>query len=345
MNVFVTGAEGYIGCVLVPFLEERGHQVTGFDTGFYADRPLYDLPAPLGRKVRGDTRCLSPDDLKGFDAVVHLAELSNDPLGQLNPKITFEINHQGSIHVARTAREAGVQRFVYSSSCSVYGTGTGEFKTEESPVSPQTAYAQCKALTERDIGALANPSFSPVFLRNATAFGPSPRMRFDLVLNNLSGHAWTTREVKMTSDGTPWRPLVHVRDISLAITCALEAPSEAVHGQIFNVGGNAANYQVRDIARIVAKAFEGCALSFGRHDADNRSYRVTFDKIRRHLPGFVCVHTAENGAQELHELFERIGMTREIFEHRAFTRLKQITYLMSEHRIDDNFFWRQAAGC
>lgn len=342
MKVLVTGTEGYIGCVLMPFLEQRGHDVTGFDTGFYVDRTLGDAPAPRGRQRRGDTRRLTAADLKGFDGVVHLAELSNDPLGQLNPKITFEVNHAGSVHVARMAREAGVPRFVYSSSCSVYGAGTGDFKTEASPLNPQTAYAECKALVERDVGALANGSFSPVFLRNATAFGISPRMRFDLVLNNLSGLAWTTREIKMTSDGTPWRPLVHIKDIALAMACALEAPREAVHGQVFNVGDNAANYQVRDIAEIVAGVFAGCALSFGRSDSDNRSYRVTFDKIRRHLPVFACAHTARTGALELREGFERIGMTREIFEHRAFTRLKQLTYLLNAKQIDADLFWRQA---
>ena len=340
MKVLVTGTEGYIGSVLAPFLEQRGHQVTGFDTGFYADQPLYRTPPPRGLQVCNDTRRLTPENLKGFDAVVHLAELSNDPLGQLNPKITFEINHRGSVHVAQVAREAGVQRFVYSSSCSVYGAGTGDFKTEESPVNPQTAYAECKVLVERDVSTLANESFSPVFLRNATAFGLSPRMRFDLVLNNLSGLAWTTHEIKMTSDGTPWRPLVHIKDISLAIACALEAPRAAVHGQIFNVGDNAANYQVRDIAEVVAGVFKGCVLSFGRSDADNRSYRVTFDKIRQHLPAFACAHTARTGALELREGFERIGLTREIFEHRAFTRLKQLTYLINENQIGSDLFWR-----
>ena len=340
MKVLVTGTEGYIGCVLMPFLEQRGHQVTGFDTGFYAGRPLYDSPAPRGRQLRGDTRCLTTADLKGFDAVVHLAELSNDPLGQLNPKITFEVNHQGSVHVARAAKKAGVQRFVYSSSCSVYGTGSGDLKTEASLLNPQTAYAECKALVEHDVAALADDSFSPVFLRNATAFGVSPRMRFDLVLNNLSGLAWTTREIKMTSDGTPWRPLVHIKDISLAMACAIEAPRVAIHGQIFNVGDNAANYRVHDIAQIVAGVFEGCTLSFDRPNAENRSYRVTFDKIRRHLPSFTCSHTAETGARELRELFERIGMSRDVFEHRAFTRLKQLQYLLSQNRIDSDLFWQ-----
>ena len=340
MKIFVTGTEGYIGRILMSFLEKRDHEVTGFDTGFYIEQPFYDLPAPHGRQIRGDIRRLAPRDLEGFDAVVHLAELSNDPLGQLNPDITYAINHRGSVLLAQAARAARVPRFVYTSSCSVYGAGTGDVKTEESPVSPQTAYAECKARVERDVGAMADTSFSPVFLRNATAFGPSPRMRFDLVLNNLSGLAWTTREIKMTSDGTPWRPLVHVEDICRAVACALEASRDAIHGQIFNVGDNAANYQVRDIARIVAAAFDGCSLSFGLADADQRSYRVSFDKIRRHLPSFACAHTAETGARELRELFERVRMSREVFQHRAFTRLKQLQYLMKENRIDGDLFWR-----
>jgi nucleoside-diphosphate-sugar epimerase len=341
MKIFLTGAEGYIGSILMPFLEERGHAVTGFDAGFYVDRSLYETPKPRGRQLRGDTRRLAPPDLKGFDAVIHLAELSNDTLGQLNPQTTVAINHQGSLHVARTAKMAGVARFVHSSSCSLYGASAGDARTEESPVNPQTAYAECKSLVERDVGALADESFSPVFLRSATAFGISPRMRFDLVLNNLSGLAWTTHVIKMTSDGMPWRPLVHVKDISLAMALAVEAPREAIHGQIFNVGDNAANYQVHDIAEIVAGAFEGCALSFGSSDGDSRSYRVQFNKIRRHLPSFSCTHTAETGAHELRELFERIGMTREVFAHRAFTRLKQLQYLMSRNRIDGDLFWRQ----
>jgi nucleoside-diphosphate-sugar epimerase len=340
MKVFLTGTEGYIGRILMPFLERRGHEVTGFDTGFYAEQPLYELPAPRGRQIRGDIRRLTAEEVGGFDAVVHLAELSNDPLGQLNPQITYAINHRGSVQLATAAKAAGVPRFVYTSSCSVYGAGTGDIKTEQSPVSPQTAYAECKACVERDVGALAGDAFSPVFLRNATAFGPSPRMRFDIVLNNLAGLAWTTREIKMTSDGTPWRPLVHIEDICRAVACALEAPREAIHGQVFNVGDNAANYQVRDIARIVAEAFEGCALSFGRPDADQRSYRVSFDKIRRHLPSFACAHTAQTGAAELRDLFERIGLTRETFLHRAFTRLKQLKHLIQENRIDADLFWR-----
>src|SRR5262249_55796489 len=234
----------------------------------------------------------------------------------------------------------GVSRFVYSSSCSVYGAGSEDFRTEESETKPQTAYARCKIGAERDISKMADKDFSPTFLRNATAFGPSPRMRFDIVLNNLAGVAWTTMQIKMTSDGTPWRPLVHVLDICEAVACTLGAPEEAVHNQVFNVGDNSQNYRVREIAEIVAEVFPGCRLTIGNNDGDHRSYRVSFDKINSQLPGFKCSRNALTGARQFRELFERIDMSLETFEHRAFTRLKQLQYLLKTRQIDDSFFWR-----
>lgn len=343
MRVLVTGTDGYIGAQLGPLLEDRGHEVVGLDTGYYRDGWLYDGVRPLANVVRKDLRRITADDLRGFDAVAHLAELSNDPLGQHRPEITFEINHQGSVNLARLCREVGVQRFVYTSSCSVYGIGSGdEVKTEESAPNPQTAYAECKVRVERDVSALAADDFVPVFLRNATAYGPSPRMRFDVVLNNLCGLAWTTQEIRMTSDGTPWRPLVHLLDISEAIACALVAPADAVRAQILNVGDTRENYQVREIAEIVAGTFPGCQLSFGPQDLDNRSYRVSFDKIGRHLPEFRCRRDARQGAAELREIFERVGLTRELFEFRAYTRLKQLEHLQRSGQIDDRFFWKTA---
>ncbi len=342
MKVFVTGVEGYIGSLLAPMLLERGHEVVGTDTGYYRDGWLYSemgikrFPLFLNR----DLRRITEDDLRGFDAVVHLAELSNDPLGQNKPEITFQINHQGSVALARKAKAVGVERFVYTSSCSVYGVGSDDFLSEESPVNPQTAYAQCKVLVERDVSQMASDGFSPVFLRNATAYGPSPRMRFDTVLNNLSGLAWTAKHIAMTSDGTPWRPLVHVRDICEAIACALEAPCDTVHNQIFNVGDDRDNYRIREIAEIVAREFPGCEVSFGPRGGDNRSYRVSFDKIKTRLPGFRCRRNAEIGARELREVYERIDMAPDTFEFRAFTRLKQLQYLIRTKQIDDEFFWR-----
>src|SRR5690606_27004201 len=252
---------------------------------------------------------------------VHLAELSNDPLGQHAEENTYDINHQGSVRLARLCKSAGVNRFVYTSSCSVYGIQIGdEIKTEESETYPQTAYAKCKVLVERDVSRMADDDFSPTFLRNATAYGPSPRMRFDIVLNNLAGLAWTTREIRMTSDGTPWRPLVHVLDICEAIACALEAPREKIHNQIFNVGDTAENYRVVEIAQVVADTFPGCKLSLGTRDGDNRSYRVSFDKIN-HCLGFRCKRNISIGAQELYQVFKQIDMSPETFKFRAFTRL------------------------
>jgi nucleoside-diphosphate-sugar epimerase len=276
---------------------------------------------------------------------VHLAELSNDPLGQHNPALTFQINHAGTVELAKRCIRAGISRFIYTSSCSVYGAGDGgSYKNEESEPNPQTAYAKCKVLVERDVSALASDDFSPTFLRNATAYGPSPRMRFDIVLNNLAGFAWTTKEIKMTSDGTPWRPLVHVQDIAHAIACALEAPRPVVHNQILNVGSTSANYQVREVAEIVADTFPGCTLSFGNSDGDNRSYRVNFDKIHTLLPNFACRRDARAGARELLDLFRRIQLSRETFEFRAFTRLKQLQHLIHTEQIDDDFYWSARAA-
>jgi len=344
MRILLTGSDGYIGCLLGPMLLEQGHDVVGLDTGYYRDGWLYSeprlrrYPAQLNKDLRHVTR----EDLQGMDAVVHLAELSNDPLGKNNPENTYRINHQGSVRLAALAKEAGVRRFVYASSCSVYGVGSDDFRTEEAATNPQTAYGKCKVLVERDVGLMADDDFSPTFLRNATAYGASPRMRFDIVLNNLCGLAWTTGKIKMISDGTPWRPLVHVLDICDAIICALRAPADAVHNQVFNVGGNEENYRVREIAEIVGGVFPGCEVTLGDNGGDNRSYRVSFDKIHDRLPGFECKRNAEWGARQLRELFERIDMTPETFEFRAFTRLKQLEYLIRTRQLDAEFFWRKA---
>jgi len=343
MRVLVTGVEGYIGVLLAPILMGRGHDVVGLDTGFYRDGWLFSdsqrMPIfpPL---ISKDLRKVTENDLEGFDAVVHLAELSNDPLGQNNPENTFDINYRGSVELARKAKKRGVKRFVYTSSCSVYGVGNGDFLSEASKTNPQTAYANCKVLVEEGVSRLADSEFSPTFLRNATAYGPSPRMRFDIVLNNLSGLAWTTRKIAMTSDGTPWRPLVHVLDICQAIACAVEAPRESVHNEIFNVGHNQDNYSVKEIAHIVKETFPGCEVTMGRSGGDNRSYRASFAKIREKLPGFKCQWDARKGAEHLREVFERIDMPSETFEFRAFTRLKQLEFLIKTKQIDQQFFWK-----
>ncbi len=328
MKVLVTGTEGYIGSRLAPLLMAAGHEVVGLDAGFYRDGWLYSDPRQLGLTpltIIKDLRRVEQKDFEGFDAVVHLAELSNDPLGENRPEITYQINHQGSVDLARKAKAAGVRRFVYASSCSVYGVGSGEFLDETSAVNPQTAYAKCKVLVERDLKPLVDANFCVTFMRNATAYGASPRMRFDIVLNDLCALAWTTKRIAMNSDGSPWRPIVHIEDIATSVRCVLEAPVDAVSGETFNVGKNSENYRVREIAQIVA---------------DNRSYRVSFDKITARLPGFSCAWTARAGAEELRARFEQIELDKETYEYRAFTRLKQIRYLSRTGQIDDDFYWR-----
>lgn len=342
MQVFVTGVNGYVGAVLAPYLLQRGIDVRGLDTGFYRDGWLYSDDANLPASpftLNKDLRRVTEDDLRGCDAVVHLAELSNDPLGQNNPEVTHKINHLGSVHLARLAQRVGIRRFVYTSSCSVYGAGSGDFLDEETKPNPQTAYAECKVLVERDVGAMVSADFAPVFLRNATAYGPSPRMRFDIVLNDLCALAWTTRRIAMVSDGSPWRPLVHVLDICEAIYRCLCAPEEAVRGKIFNVGQDSENYRVREIAAIVAEEFPGCEVTVGPPSADNRSYRVSFERIHRELPGFKCSYTARDGARQLRELFERIQLGPDTYQFRAFTRLKQLKYLQATKQIDADFYW------
>ncbi|MBW4632555.1 MAG: SDR family oxidoreductase [Iphinoe sp. HA4291-MV1] len=339
MKILVTGTEGYLGSLLPPLFIERGHEVIGVDTGFYKVGWLYNGTQITAKTLNKDIRHITLEDVQGVDAIVHMAELSNDPTGQLAPHITYEINHKGSVRLAELAKKAGVRRFVYMSSCSVYGVATEGDVTEESPVNPQTAYAECKTLVERDVKPLTDDNFSPTFMRNATAFGASPRMRFDIVLNNLAGLAWTTKEIKMTSDGTPWRPLVHALDICKAIVCTVEAPRDIVHNQIFNVGDTENNYRVKEVAEIIAEVFPGCKLSFGNQGADNRSYRVSFEKINTVLPGFKCDWNAQLGAQQLYDLFSQIDMTEDVFLHRGFTRLKQLEYLIRTQQIDKDFFW------
>jgi nucleoside-diphosphate-sugar epimerase len=347
MKVFLTGIDGYIGCVLAPMLLDEGFDVVALDTGYYRDGWLYSDPARISRMpltLIKDLRQVDKNDLAGCDAVVHLAELSNDPLGENNPAITHDINHHGSVNLAKLARSIGVKRFVYTSSCSVYGLGSGDFLDESSDVNPQTAYADCKVLVEQDVSKLATDEFSPVFLRNATAYGASPRMRFDIVLNNLCGFAWTTERIVMTSDGTPWRPIVHVEDICRAIICSLKAPVDSIHNETFNVGNTDANYRIREIAEIVADIFPGCKLEIGPPGGDNRSYRVNCDKIADKLPDFDCAWTPERGARQLLSIFESIDMRQSIFDFRAFTRLKQLTYLQQTGQLDESFFWKNSVS-
>ncbi|WP_153393867.1 NAD-dependent epimerase/dehydratase family protein [Ornithinicoccus halotolerans] len=341
MKILVTGTDGYLGCLLAPTLVADGHEVVGLDTGFYKNGWLYNGVSTSPRTLNKDMRDLTATDLEGVDAVVAMAELSNDPTGDLVGPITFDINHKGSAHVARVAKEAGVSRFVYMSSCSVYGVADG-WVDETSAVDPQTAYAECKALTEADLHELADESFHPTSLRNATAFGASPRQRFDIVLNNLCGLAWVEGQIAMTSDGTPWRPMVHALDIAKAIRIVLAADVAKVHDRIFNVGSNDNNYTVRQIAETVAQEFPGCGLSFGDPGQDNRSYRVNFDRIHEEL-GFACDWDLARGARQLHEVFELTKLDRETFYGRGHTRLKQIQYLLDTEQVDASLFWKVPA--
>ncbi|WP_123028242.1 NAD-dependent epimerase/dehydratase family protein [Mycolicibacterium stellerae] len=349
MRIFVTGSDGYLGSLLTPQLMAEGHDVVGLDTGFYRTGwlcpPHLAIPGegpagsvPLTRN--SDIRHIKAEDLRGFDAVVHMAELSNDPLGDLVADVTYDINHAGSVHLAECAKRAGVSRFIYLSSCSVYGVAEGTVD-ETSPLNPLTAYAKCKAMVERDLTAMADDEFSPTFLRNATAFGASPRMRFDIVLNNLCGLAWVEHKIAMTSDGTPWRPLVHGLDIAKAISCALRAPREVAHALVVNVGSDQNNWTVREIAEAVADEFPGCELSFGPPSGDQRSYRVAFAKIREAFPDFDPRWDIAAGARQLHRVFESIAMEPETFYGRGHTRLKQVEYLLKTGQVDDSLFWVQ----
>ncbi|GIH76219.1 NAD-dependent epimerase/dehydratase family protein [Planobispora longispora] len=321
MRVLLTGHQGYLGTVMASVLTAAGHDVVGLDSGLFAACVLGPEPAdPPGFAV--DLRDAGPEHVAGFDAVIHLAALSNDPLGTLAPELTYDINHHASVRLARLAREAGVRRFLYASTCSVYGASGGdELVGEDAPLRPVTPYAESKVRVEDDLAELADDDFSPVFMRNATAFGFSPRLRADIVLNNLVGHAVLSGQVKVLSDGTPWRPLVHAGDIADAFAAALAAPREAVHARAFNVGSEQNNVTVAEIAETVAETVPGSELVItGEAGADPRSYRVDFARIRAALPEHQPRWTVKAGAVELADAYERHGLTRESFERR-FTRL------------------------
>lgn len=324
MRVLVTGHQGYLGTVLVPALRAAGHDVVGLDSGLYADCVLGPAPAdPPGHAV--DLRDVGPEHLAGVDAVAHLAALSNDPLGALAPETTHEINHRASSRLARLAKDAGVQRFLYASTCSVYGaSGGGGLVDEDAPLRPITPYAVSKVRVEDDLVALADASFTPVSLRNATAFGFSPRLRADIVLNNLVGHAVLSGTVLVLSDGTPWRPLVHAKDIAAAFVAALAAPRDAVHARAFNIGAEANNVTVAEIARTVVDVVPGSELAItGEAGADPRSYRVDFSRARAALPAFAPQWSVRAGAEELLAAYTAHGLTREAFDRR-FTRLARL---------------------
>ena len=324
MRVLLTGHQGYLGTVMAPVLAAAGHDVTGLDSGLFADCILGPAPAdPPGIQV--DLREVGAEHLTGFDAVIHLAALSNDPLGSLDPQLTYDINLHASTRLARLARDAGARRFLYASTCSVYGTAGGEeLVGEDAPLRPVTPYAESKVRVEDTLFELADDDFCPVSLRNATAFGFSPRLRADIVLNNLVGHAVLSGQVRVLSDGTPWRPLVHALDIAAAFTLALAAPREAVHARAFNVGSDANNVTVKEIADAVAATVPDSALVItGENGPDPRSYRVDFSAVRAALPDFQAGHSIKDGAQELYRAYLDHGLTREAFDRR-FTRLARL---------------------
>jgi nucleoside-diphosphate-sugar epimerase len=327
MKILVTGTEGYIGSLLTPFLMQRGHKVIGVNTHFYSFGQL-DKGAELTAKtLNTDIRHINTEDLLDIEAIVHMADLANAATGQLCSTITDDIR------LANIAKTAGVRQFIYISSCSVYGINTDEYVTEESPVNPQSDYAIYKTLVEQDVKAIADDSFSPTFLRNANIFGASPRMRFDSILNYLAGLAWTTKQIKVPSDGIIWCPLVHVLDVCKAILCTLEAPRDIVHNQTFNVGDTAHNYQVKEIAEIVAEVFKDCPLSFEITDFNKHSYPISFEKINKTMPGFKCEWNAERGAQQLLSLFTLINPKDIFFRYPIVQASRRLSILSDSSKV------------
>ncbi|MGB5914520.1 MAG: SDR family oxidoreductase [Phormidesmis sp.] len=344
MRVLVTGHQGYIGTVLVPMLLEAGHEVSGMDSDLY-EACTFGTDLPSIPEVRKDVREATASDFEGFDAVLHLAGLSNDPLGNLNPGLTFDINHKATVRLGELAKQAGVSRYVFSSSCSNYGAGGDDWLNEESAFNPVTPYGVSKVRSEQDLAKLADDNFSPTFLRNATAFGVSPRLRFDLVLNNLTAWAFTTGRVFIKSDGTPWRPIVHIEDISRAFLAVLHAPKEKIHNEAFNVGRNEDNYQIRELADMVKEIVPNCVVEYAEDAGpDKRCYRVDCSKIQRVLPEFQPQWSARKGVQELYEAYQNVGLTLDEFEGDRYQRIAHIKSLLGSGKLNTDLRWQSAVA-